>query len=47
MKIRSIVTWFNGKGKGEGDVEGMGGGREKMNEGLKRDGRGMRLVLGP
>ena len=33
--------------KGKGCVEGMEGGRERMNEELKGEGRGMRLVLGP
>ena len=34
-------------GKRKEGVGGMGGGAERMNEGLKRDARGMRIVIGP
>ena len=44
MKSRSIVPMIYWKGKG--GVEIMGAGRERMNKGLKGEGRGMRLVLG-
>ena len=33
--------------KGKGCVDGLEGGRERMNEGWKGEGRSMRLVLGP
>ena len=45
--VHSSMHCWKLRGKGKGAVEGMGVGRERMNEGLKGDARCMRIVLGP